>query len=99
MLFDGQVARLAPPIAELARDFVLVRVTRMRGVNLALFGLVISFWTSVIIRSYAWLVLLGANGLVNDFLGLLGIGPLTLLFNETGVVIGVAGVHVFVRQS
>jgi ABC-type spermidine/putrescine transport system permease subunit I len=62
--------------------------------SLALFGLVISFWTSVIIRSYAWLVLLGAKGLVNDFLGLLGIGPLTLLFNETGVVIGL--VHVMI---
>jgi ABC-type spermidine/putrescine transport system permease subunit I len=62
--------------------------------NLALFGLVISFWTSVIIRSFAWLVLLGTTGLVNDFFGLLGLGPFDLLFNETGVVIGL--VHVMV---
>jgi hypothetical protein len=33
--FDGQVARLDPEIADVARNFIPVRVTRMRDVNLA----------------------------------------------------------------
>ncbi len=52
--------------------------------------LLISFWISVLVRSFAWLMLLGHNGLVND--ALLGIGlisdPLPLMRNELGVLIG-----------
>src|SRR5262245_53550479 len=37
MLFDRQVARLDTAIAPVAREFILVRLTRMRGVDLDLF--------------------------------------------------------------
>src|SRR5262245_65790400 len=37
MLFDRQVARLDTAIAPVAREFILVRQTRMRGVDLDLF--------------------------------------------------------------
>lgn len=56
--------------------------------------LLLPFWTSVLIRTYAWSVILGRNGVINRFL--LGYGfieqPLPLLNNETGVLIGM--VHV-----
>ena len=65
-----------------------------RWLTLALFALVLSFWTSVVIRSFAWLVLLGQNGVVNDALGLVGLGPFHLIYNELGVVIGL--VHVMI---
>jgi ABC-type spermidine/putrescine transport system permease subunit I len=56
--------------------------------------LLLPFWTSVLIRTYAWSVILGRNGVLNRFL--LGSGlidePLRLLNNETGVLIGM--VHV-----
>ena len=52
--------------------------------------LLISFWISVLVRSFAWLMLLGHNGLVND--ALMGLGlisePLPLMRNELGVLIG-----------
>ena len=52
--------------------------------------LLISFWISVLVRSFAWLMLLGHNGLLNDML--LGLGvisePLPLMRNEFGVLIG-----------
>src|SRR5262249_51457491 len=51
-------------------------------------------WTSVLVRSYAWMVLLGRNGVFNRWLidsGLIA-GPLPLLHNFTGVLIGM--VHV-----
>lgn len=49
----------------------------------------ISLWTSVLIRSYAWVVLFQRNGLVNDLLmaaGLTG-GPLRLLYTHGAVVL------------
>jgi putative spermidine/putrescine transport system permease protein len=52
--------------------------------------LLISFWISVLVRSFAWLMLLGHNGLLNDMLlssGLIS-EPLPLMRNELGVLIG-----------
>ncbi|MFN4142382.1 ABC transporter permease [Aestuariivirga sp.] len=52
--------------------------------------LLISFWISVLVRSFAWLMLLGHNGLLNN--ALIGAGlitePLPLMRNELGVLIG-----------
>ncbi len=51
-------------------------------------------WTSVLVRTYAWMVLLGRNGVLNRLLidGGLIAEPLPLLHNFTGVLIGM--VHV-----
>ena len=51
-------------------------------------------WTSVLVRTYAWMVLLGRNGVLNRLLMDAGITtqPLPLLHNFTGVLIGM--VHV-----
>jgi len=47
------------------------------------------FWTSILVKSFAFTVLLGTNGIVNAFLrDALGVGGLKLLFNRPGVVIG-----------
>jgi putative spermidine/putrescine transport system permease protein/spermidine/putrescine transport system permease protein len=52
------------------------------------------FWTSVLVRTYAWLVILQRNGIINDTL--ISIGwidePLQLAHNLTGTVIGM--VHI-----
>ena len=52
--------------------------------------LLISFWISVLVRSFAWLMLLGHNGLLNDALLAIGLisAPLPLMRNELGVLIG-----------
>jgi len=51
---------------------------------------ILPFWTSVLVRTYAWMVLLGRRGLINDVLIQLGLidGPVQLLFNTTGTIIG-----------
>ena len=51
-------------------------------------------WTSVLVRTYAWMVLLGRNGVFNRMLMEAGItsDPIPLLHNFTGVLIGM--VHV-----
>ncbi|KTS74884.1 ABC transporter permease [Pseudomonas oryzihabitans] len=52
--------------------------------------LLISLWTSLLVRTYAWLVLLQRRGVVNDILLSLGLidTPLTLVHNLTGTIIG-----------
>src|SRR5260370_27175896 len=51
---------------------------------------VLPFFTSIIVRTYAWMVLLGRNGVVNQYLTGLGLTdmPLPLLYNQGGVLIG-----------
>jgi putative spermidine/putrescine transport system permease protein len=48
------------------------------------------FWTSFLVRTFAWMILLGRNGAVNRLLISLGItdAPVALIFNFTGVMIG-----------
>lgn len=60
-----------------------------RRANLAMILVLIPFWTSVLVRVAAWIVLLQSEGLVNRALidtGLIS-QPLALLFNRVGVYI------------
>ena len=65
-----------------------------RPANVLMILVLVPFWTSILVRVAAWIVLLQSEGLVNR--GLMGLGaiaePLPLLFNRTGVVI--AMVHI-----
>ncbi|TPG42329.1 ABC transporter permease [Roseomonas nepalensis] len=64
------------------------------GLALGLFALLLPFWTSVLVRTYAWLVLLGRNGVINRSLRDWGWidAPLPLLHNLGGVLIGMVQV-------
>lgn len=60
-----------------------------RQAHLLMIVVLVPFWTSILVRVAAWIVLLQREGLVND--ALRGVGliaePLVLLFNRTGVII------------
>lgn len=58
--------------------------------NLMLLFVIVPFWTNSLIRTYAWIVLLRTEGVINTILLQLGIidSPLTLLYNESAVLIG-----------
>ena len=60
-----------------------------RQANVLMILVLVPFWTSILVRVAAWIVLLQREGLVNS--ALVGIGilnePIALLFNRTGVVI------------
>jgi spermidine/putrescine transport system permease protein len=64
------------------------RARNRRG--LYLFLVILPFWTSFLVRTYAWLFLLRDTGLVNT--ALLGLGlirePLSLLYNNGAVLLG-----------
>lgn len=65
-----------------------------RKANMLMILVLVPFWTSILVRVAAWIVLLQSNGLVNRSLMGLGLtdAPLPLLFNRLGVII--AMVHI-----
>lgn len=60
-----------------------------RRANLLLILVLLPFWTSLIVRTASWIVMLQSGGLINNTLVDLGIleKPLELVFNRTGVLI------------
>jgi spermidine/putrescine transport system permease protein len=58
--------------------------------NLYLSLVILPFWTSFLVRTYAWMFLLRDTGLVNSTLQKLGIihDPLPLLYNDGAVILG-----------
>ncbi len=69
--------------------FVLSQ-TRGIGFTLIIITIVIPYFTSVIVRTYSWMVLLGRNGLVNQILLATGVinEPLALMYNQFGIFVG-----------
>ena len=105
-LFDGLYLRVLVDTFRIA--LIVTVITLVLGYPIAYFlssapprlatiglvFLILPFWTSVLIRTYAWSVILGRNGVINRFLLSSEIvdEPLRLLNNEIGVLIGM--VHV-----
>lgn len=65
-----------------------------RWANICMIGVLIPFWTSLLVRTYAWLVLLQKRGLVNDMAIDLGLieEPIKFVHNTSGTLIGM--VHI-----
>ena len=51
----------------------------------------LSFWVSVLVRAFSWLIMLNTQGVVNSMLLATGLldQPLSMAYNETGVVISI----------
>lgn len=58
--------------------------------NMALFLVILPFWTNFLVRTYAWRILLGREGTINELLLNVGIiqQPLQLLNTEFAVLVG-----------
>jgi len=72
----------------------LMATTTPGWATLGFIFVLLPLWTSVLVRTYAWMVLLGRNGVFNRMLVEYGItsDPIPMLHNFTGVLIGM--VHV-----
>lgn len=68
----------------------LLATARPRTRDVLTILVLMPFWTSFLVRTFAWMILLGRNGAVNKLLLSLGItdAPLSLIFNFTGTMIG-----------
>ena len=92
LLFSLRVAVTATVIALLigypAAYLIATLPKRWRTPILVL--TILPFWTSLLIRTYAWIVLLANNGLINRGLQASGLieAPLELLYNEFAIVLG-----------
>jgi putative spermidine/putrescine transport system permease protein len=53
---------------------------------------ILPFWTSLLVRTYAWLVMLQKNGVINSWMLNIGLidEPIRLVNNFTGTIIGMA---------
>lgn len=71
--------------------YMMAQLSR-RAANIAMITVLLPFWTSLLVRTYAWLVLLQRKGLVNGWLIDAGIidTPLRLVHNFTGNIIGMS---------
>ena len=76
---------LAFPVAH------LLAVLPMRKANLLMICVLLPFWTSLLVRTTSWIVVLQGQGIVNDTLIALGIisedGRLAMMYNQTGTII------------
>jgi ABC-type spermidine/putrescine transport system permease subunit I len=70
--------------------YYIAIIAPARWKNLLLALVVIPFWTSFLIRTYAWMLILRTEGLLNTVLLQSGLiqAPLDLLYNEFAVMIG-----------
>ncbi|MBA1142710.1 ABC transporter permease [Mesorhizobium neociceri] len=83
-IVTGLCVLLGYPLA-----YMLSQLPR-RAASICLIFVILPFWTSVLVRTYAWLVILQRKGLLNTWLMDLGVisQPLPLAHNFTGVLIG-----------
>src|ERR1700733_729676 len=58
------------------------------------FAVLVPFWTSILVRSFAWIVLLQRAGLINQILLGLGLAehPVPLIYNRVGTLVGMVQV-------
>jgi putative spermidine/putrescine transport system permease protein len=72
-------------------SYLLSRLPQARS-NLLMMFVLLPFWTSLLVRMYAWMVLLGRHGIINE--ALIGLGltttPYPLLYNRFAVIVGMS---------
>ncbi|HEU0220900.1 MAG TPA: ABC transporter permease [Paracoccaceae bacterium] len=69
----------------------LLATLPLRYANLLMILVLLPFWTSLLVRTTSWMVLLQGQGVVNDILVSLGIvgegGRLAMMYNRTGTIV------------
>jgi len=56
--------------------------------SVLLFLCILPMWMNMLLRTYAWMTILGNNGLINQFIMFLGLPRQKLLYNDFAVVLG-----------
>ena len=73
---------LAYPVA-----FILSRMDlKVQGTMVMI--MVLPMWMNFLLRTYAWMTLLGNEGIINTILGYVGLGPFKMLNTQGAVVLG-----------
>lgn len=56
--------------------------------NILIMLFIVPMWMNFLLRTYAWLPILGKNGLINNFLVALGFSRINILYNDFAVLLG-----------
>ncbi len=73
---------IAYPVA-----FMLSRMDKHKQGTMLMI-VMLPMWMNFLLRTYAWMTLLGNNGIINHLLGLIGLGPFKLINTSAAVVLG-----------
>ncbi|MBL8699396.1 MAG: ABC transporter permease [Alphaproteobacteria bacterium] len=96
LLRTAWIALVVTVLALLLGYPIAYAMSRLKGWQAALVTacVMVPLWTSVLVRSYAWIVLLQRNGLVNTWLTNLGLidAPLRLIYTEGAVLVAMTHV-------
>lgn len=67
--------------------YILSRMEKHKQGTMLLL-VMLPMWMNFLLRTYAWMTLLGNNGIINHLLGLVGLGPFKLINTSGAVVLG-----------
>ena len=56
--------------------------------NFMIMLFILPMWMNFLLRTYAWMPILGKTGIVNNILSKVGIGPISFLYNDGDVLLG-----------
>lgn len=56
--------------------------------NILIMLFIVPMWMNFLLRTYAWLPILGKNGFLNSFLGMFGFEPIQFLYQDATVLLG-----------
>lgn len=86
------ISLLVTVLALLAAYPIAYTLSRSSALSFTLIMIcvIVPYFTSIIVRTYSWMVILGTHGVINRFLIFAGLidKPIALLYNMVGVVIG-----------
>ncbi len=67
--------------------FILSRMEKHKQGTMLMI-VMLPMWMNFLLRTYAWMTLLGNNGLINHLLGMIGLEPLKMINTSGAVVLG-----------
>lgn len=56
--------------------------------NMLILLFILPMWMNFLLRTYAWMAILGRDGLINTLLGYIGIGPIKMLYTDGAILLG-----------
>jgi len=87
-LIRAATAALVVSLLAFPASFALAFKVSPAARRWAVFFLIIPFFTSYLVRAYAWQVILAEQGVINAMLGWIGLGPYLMLNSGFGAMVG-----------
>lgn len=84
----ASIATVLGTVLAFPASYALAFYTSESGRRWALFLLIIPFFTSYVVRIFAWMFLLAREGVINGAIKYIGLGPWTMLNTATGTLVG-----------